>query len=631
MYIVFLTAAIFIVAFSIAFYFGRQTIKKEVVLHAESVLSNTILHIEEVLHMVEVATDNMEWQIHDNIQQPDFMYSITRRLLENNPMIIGSAIAFEPSFYPQKGRLFSPYSYRENDSIRSIQLGTDDYEYHSMDWYQSPKLLNKRYWSEPYSDDSGGQVVIMATFSRPLYDKSGKLFGVFTADISLEWLTKLLNSIKPYPNSYTLIVGRSGTYIAHPKQEYILNETIFTDAANTADSTLYHIGNEMINARSGMDVLRSLDMLFYAFYAPVFDTGWSVAIICPHKDVLAGRDKMQKIILSVVFFGLISLLLFCIYAVKHITRPLTRFSESAVSIAGGNFRTELPLIKSRDEMWKLYQSFDFMQHSLTQYMKELEATTSQKERIESELRIASEIQMSMVPKIFPPFPDRNDVDLYASLTSAKEVGGDLYDFFIQDEKLYFIIGDVSGKGVPASLFMAVTRSLFRTIASHLAHPAEIVTSLNESISETNEASMFITLFIGILDLKTGLLRYCNAGHNPPAILSPEGKASFLEVKSNMVVGVVRGFSYESQEITLPAGSGLFLYTDGLTEAENPEKELYSEKRLLQELNLCKTHSAKKIICHIQQQVKLYAAGAEQSDDLTMLMVFYQSLNQKKTN
>jgi sigma-B regulation protein RsbU (phosphoserine phosphatase) len=577
---------------------------------------------------VEVAVDNMEWLIYDNIQQADFMYSITHRLLENNSMIVGSAIAFEPYFYPQKGRLFSPYSFRKNDSIRSIQLGTEDYEYHSMDWYQTAKLQNTHYWSEPYFDEGGGQM-IMTTYSRPLYDKQGKFFGVFTADISLEWLTKLVNDIKPYPHSYTLITGRSGAYIVHPEKEYILNKNILSIASNTTDSSLYQIGYEMINARSGMANLQNDDRLFYVFYAPVVKAGWSVAVVCPHKDVFAGRDKMQTIIISVLIIGLLLLLLFCIYTIKHITRPLTRFSESAVSIAGGNFRTELPVIKSRDEMWKLYKSFDFMQHSLTQYMKELEATTSQKERIESELRIASEIQMSMVPKIFPPFPERNDVDIYASLTSAKEVGGDLYDFFIQDEKLYFIIGDVSGKGVPASLFMAVTRSLFRTIASHLSNPAEIVTSLNESISETNEANMFVTLFIGILDLKTGLLRYCNAGHNPPVILFPTGEVLLMDVKPNMVVGIVSGYSYHSQEIILSQGQSLFLYTDGLTEAENPAQELFSEKRLLEELKLCTTHSAKQIIGHLKQQVKQFTAGAEQSDDLTMLVICYQSLNQRK--
>ena len=271
----------------------------------------------------------------------------------------------------------------------------------------------------------------------------------------------------------------------------------------------------------------------------------------------------------------------------------------------------------------LHDSFEFMQQSLVDYMDELRSTTANKERIESELRIASSIQMDMVPKIFPPFPDRKEIAMYASINSAKEVGGDLYDFFIDGDRFYFIIGDVSGKGVPASLVMAVTCRLFRTIASYFHSAAEIVTTLNNALAETNEANMFVTFFLGILDLKKGRLQYCNGGHNAPIMISPDGKASYMETNPNIPLGLFDGFAYEESEIDFPAGSSIFLYTDGVTEAENEAKELYSEDRLLKIIeDMRYMDNPETVVDSVLNDVKSHAGDAEQSDDITMLYVKY---------
>ena len=259
-------------------------------------------------------------------------------------------------------------------------------------------------------------------------------------------------------------------------------------------------------------------------------------------------------------------------------------------------------------------------------MDELETAVSQRVRIDSELHIAREIQMGMLPKIFPPFPNRDDIDLYAQLIPAREVGGDLYDFFILDEQLYLVIGDVSGKGVPASLLMAVTRSLFRSTAPRTNDPARIVGTINDSISETNDSNMFVTLFVGILNLKTGLLRYCNAGHNPPVLVCKGTETAFIGVKPHIPVGICPGFDYTEQELHLPSGALLFLYTDGLTEAENSAGELFSEPRLLAALERHGTESARELTLSMRQTVAEYAGETEQSDDLTLLALRFRPLD-----
>lgn len=623
LYITFITALIFITAFIVFFAYSRLLVKQEALRNAESVINSANIRIENVMQSIETAMNNLSWLAEQNLSTPDSMYSATRRMLMSNEIVVGSAVAFEPYFYKNKGIYFSPFSFRENDTIKNTQLGTEDYDYHYMEWYQIPKLLKHSYWSEPYYDD-GGANMIMTTYSRPLFRADSSVYAIFTADVSLGWLTEMVNSIKPYKRSYNLLIGRGGTYIVHPKTERIFNETFFTATMTMTDTITKSLGQKMIDGEHGMVTLQNDDTLSYVFYTPIQSTGWSLAIVCPHDEVFAGSDRLEKAVAIVVAIGLLLLLAFSTRIIKRLTRPLTLFAKSAEGIAGGNFDTELPHIKTRDEMWKLYESFDFMQNSLVRYMDELKTTTSNKERIESELRIASEIQMGMIPKIFPPFPNRKDIDLYAMLKPAKEVGGDLYDFFIDSEKLYFTIGDVSGKGIPASLFMAVTRSLFRSIAVHLHDPVSIVRSMNTSISENNESNMFVTLFVGVLDLKTGILDYCNAGHNPPIIIAPTGEVSYMSVKPNIPVGLFDSFNYSGEQIVFQPYSKLFMYTDGLTEAENPAAELFSEHLLLEYVTTLKETKPFELTTSIVDRVVSHAGTAPQSDDLTILIIEYKS-------
>lgn len=620
LFIFLVSASVFIITFVAYYGSARSEVEEEAAKHAQSTVSNAILKIEDLLNSVEVAIKNTAWIIPKHLDDPDYMYGATQVLLKNNPFIFGSSIAFEPSFYPEKGVMYAPYSYREGDSIRSKQLGTEHYDYHYYDWYQIPKLLKEPYWSEPYYDEGGGEMM-MTTYSYPLYDEKGKMYAVFTADISLDWLSEFVETIKLYPNSYNMMIGRGGTYIVHRRKERILNETIFTATLNMEDrTTLDEIGYGMIEGKTAMHSLMNDSILSYVFYAPIKSTGWSVATVCPYSDVFSGVDEMNKVVLFITIVGLLLLVAFVYYTIKHLTAPLTTFSQAAIQIAEGNFEAALPDIQSEDEMRSLRDSFAFMQKSLVAYIEELKFTTANKERIESELRIASEIQMGMVPKLFPPFPERTDIDLYAMLKSAKEVGGDLYDFFLKDNKLYFIIGDVSGKGIPASLIMAVVCRLFRTEAAHFDEPAAIVSCLNNSLAETNESNMFVTCFLGILDISSGKLRYCNAGHNAPVLLTRRNDVFYMNVKPNLPLGLFADFPYEGEETLLDKKSTLFMYTDGVTEAENVKSELFSEERLLDLLKSSQKKKANELVGLILEEVHAYAGEKEQSDDITMLCI-----------
>ena len=342
-------------------------------------------------------------------------------------------------------------------------------------------------------------------------------------------------------------------------------------------------------------------------------TGDSMTLPLTHQIVKYG---------TIVFIiGLASLFVFCTWAIYRMVKPLQQFAESAISIAEGNLDTPLPDIQSEDELLQLRNTFEHMLHSLKQHMIDLQTTTASKERLQSELTIAHDIQMGMIPTVFP---QRQVLDLYASMTPAKEVGGDLYDFILEGDELFFIIGDVAGKGVPASLYMAVTRTLFRNLAGNYQSAANIVREMNHAIASTNDTYIFVTVFVRVLDMKTHYLTFCNAAHNAPVMISAEGECSLLEVDTNLPIGVEDRYHYEEQQVDFPPGSALLLYTDGLTEAtyfsKDGSRKLFGEHRVLHDVKKNSKASAIEVIDFMKQHVAVFAAGTEQSDDLTMLFV-----------
>lgn len=599
-------------------------------------MANTNGQTNGVLNTVEVVIANIVPEIEESLDTPDAFYSIVERILRLNPVIVGAAIAFEPNFYPDKGVFFSPYAYRQDSiTIVSKQLGTDDYDYHCMDWYQIPKLLGKAYWSDPYYDLGGGDIT-MTTYSQPLFNSHGEMYAVVTADISIDWLTSQLRRIDELNNkniqklrkediqSYSFIIGRNGTYIVHPDKERILNQSYFSYAMETKDTIDDHIGYEMIHGHTGMEDFSDNGISSAIFYTPIERTGWSMAIVIPYKTMYHDAFLLGLIIIVLMVLGLIILYYVCRFTIRRITRPLRLFADSADEIAKGHFQNELPVIKSKDEMRQLRNSFQQMQISLVRQIEETKIINEAKGRMESELQIARNIQMSMLPKTFPPFPDRDDIDIYASLTPAKEVGGDLYDFFIRDEKLFLCVGDVSGKGIPASLVMAVTRSLFRTVSAHESNPAKIVGHINDNIAEDNESNMFTTFWVGVLDLPTGRLRYCNAGHCAPLLIG-SGMGE-LPIIPNLPLGIMQGVKFEAQEAFICYGTTLFLYTDGLTEATNSSNELFDDHRVLAVAQLLYdegNYEPLHVVKTMEQTVKQFVGSAEQSDDLTLMAVQYR--------
>ena len=621
LWVVIFAALVFLLAQGYSALEARRSVKTEAILRATQVLENSTLRLGAILQDVEEEADDLEWLVFRHLDSRDTLMEYTRNTVLAHPMLNGCSISFEPYYFKDE-LYFSAYSGKVGGTVQTEQEGGDDYQYFYLDWYLLPKLLKQPCWTEPYSDweqdDAEDlQTQMQVSYCKPLLDADGNFFGSISLDLSLRWLSEQLASVKPYPHSYSILVSRGGTFIVHPDPERLFYETVFTRGLDEANPQLMALGRSMQSMEAGMRSMKVDGVKSYVFYTPLKSTGWSMGIVCPERDIFGGFNHLRRISLLIALLALLMMFALCVRIIRGAVKPLSALATQAEEIASGRFDDFLPETDRIDEIGTLSRSFSHMQTSLVSYIDELTRTTANKVRMEGELQIARDIQMGMIPRTFPPFPERKDIDLYASMVPAREVGGDLYDFFLQEGKLYFCIGDVSGKGVPASLFMATTRNLFRIAGKQGLPPAEIARQINDTLSEGNEQLMFVTMFLGMLDLGTGDLAFCNCGHNPPVVLTKAGKPAFLPCKPNTSLGILPGYVFEGEHIEGLRGKPLFLYTDGLNEAENLSHEQFGTDRLLAVLGEPYT-DARNAVMRLSEAVAAHVGDAQASDDLTML-------------
>ncbi len=617
-------AIVFIVSISVVAIRSRNAVRDEAIKGANRVLENAVLRTNYILEDVEDLAANLEWLILKDLDNPDAMMVYSHNIVQNNTFLNGCSISFEPYFYPEKGKYFSAYSNNNGRYVYTMQEGSDNYQYFYLNWYMLPKLLMQPCWTEPYTDQEEGDEATMnlemnVSYCRPLIGNDGNFIGVISLDISLKWLSETLSAVKPYPNAYAFLLGRGGSYLVHPDPQKLFYESFFTPGlVDELSPEQKQLGKDMLDWKEGIRRLEVDGDPSFVIFRPILTTGWSLAIVCPESDIFGGFRRFRNTLLLSLILGLILMFLVMYFIIHRQIRPLSRLASHAETMASGNLEVELPHMDRTDEIGVLNRAFRYMQVSLRDYIDKLTTATAKRERIEGELQIARDIQMGMVPRNFPAFPGRTDIDLFASMSPAKEVGGDLYDYFIKEDKLYFCIADVSGKGVPASLFMAVVRNLFRVVASEGEVPEEIARRINDTVSEDNEQLMFITMFIGMADLKTGKLSFCNCGHNPPVLLG--GKPGFMECEPNVPLGIAPGFVFKGQSIKDFRGTPILLYTDGLNEAENSAHEELGNDRLIQSLSENPYKDAQATIDTLLNTVAAHVGDAEQSDDLTLLCI-----------
>lgn len=524
-------------------------------------------------------------------------------------------------------------------------LASDDYDVRQRGWFTRAVAEGKLVWSDPYIGVIAKNLRINCT--RPVYRKSGELVAVIGINVPLKTIQERIISTRLNNQGMAMLVDQ--------KLRVIAREGLATDGDNWADpqkAEYFRIDGEgahqgrleQLLASGEPGIVRSVYRGKESFvaHAPVSTTKWTVLFVLPVEAVFAPVRPAEQALLSqaksvegqiwsrinatmgmlgVLFLVIVgAVILVARKVADRITAPVLELDAGARIIGNGDLDHRLELT-SGDEIQELAETFNRMTRNLKAYIHDLTETTAAKERIESELQVATEIQASLLPRLFPPFPDRPEFEIYAVMDPAKEVGGDFYDFFfIDDKNLCVLIADVADKGVPAALYMMVAKTLLKTEAQRGLEPDEILSRVNNVLADGNENCMFVTVFCALLNTETGELRFANAGHNPPLFSGGERGVHYLKVKAGLVLGPMPGSEYHTERITLQEGEMLFLYTDGVTEAKNPASEMFGEDRLLETVTSGRTGNVQEIIQAVRARVGKFADGAPQSDDITMLAV-----------
>ncbi len=579
--LILLAALLLEVISGIQYYYTHCMLAEELEKRAELELTTKVILTKSNLNLAVNSVNGHLWDVMRNIHQPDSMLDVAECVLRSHKNLLGCGIAFEPNFYPAKGRLYEPYAYWHDGDVVKAQIAGAHHDYTQNASYQKAVHTREWLWTEPYYYEEAKTSMI--TYVQPLKDAKDSIMAVFMLDLSTDWLGDTLNYRQLYPSSYTLLLSEQGKLIAGPRTTEKNEEDIRRIIAVVNDDDTGKLLCSKENTRTYSFQSSNGDEAFVFTAKFKTDPRWQMVVVCYEDEVFGPLREVRVNILLMMLVGF-AIMGFIVY----------RF-----------------FMKERD----------------------LNKTLLKQTRIDSELRIARDIQLKMLPMTYPPFPNRSDLDIYGSLVPAREVGGDMYDFFIRDEKLFFCIGDVSGKGVPAAMLMASTHSMFRAFSSHGNDPAQIMYRINESACQGNNSNMFVTIFIGVLNLQTGQLCYCNAGHDRPIVINSNG-ISMLDAKPHLPVGIFDDMHYETEESVLTPNSMMFLYTDGLTEAMAPlpatdhnaetvRHNLFGIERVMSNLQHHEAQiSAKQLLDSINIAVNNFVGDAEQSDDLTMLAIRY---------
>ena len=517
------------------------------------------------------------------------------------------------------------YSYIKNGKINTVVWREHGFV-KDREWLKVPLKTGRIHWTEPYMsiNPEDNNKILSSTVSIPFKFKNSTSFnGVIGTSGNIDAMRKWLNSYKFEANGTYLLTSAKGLYLIHPDPNIELKKTISELADDIQSKELKYTAEQVKQGKSGFIVMPKSsvykgDVVFV--YMPIPKTKWSSYLVFSSNNFYEPIKHFQLIMLSVTLIGVMLLLLLINWICKYTTNPIVNLSHLAEQYGKGDFSAELPPVTSNDEVGILTQAFYNMKDNLLNLLKIQKENAKKEQKIASELEIATKIQSSVLPVNFPDTPY---FDIYASMTTAKEVGGDFYDFFYIDENHFaFLIADVSGKGIPAALFMMNAKSLLKTnlLSGHSLEFA--ISKTNNELCEMNDAEMFITAFIAILNTETGELEFVNAGHNPP-LLKMNDKFEYLKSDSNFIISAMENFEYKSTKIFLKSENSIFLYTDGVTEAQNTKEEFYGDEQLLNILNE-ENLSPNETILKVKADVDKFCGSAEQFDDITMLNLKYLS-------
>ena len=557
----------------------------------------------------------------------DFLTQAVFDARQTLPQVLAVVVAYEPGMAPK--------SKWHQEVMRLAQYSGNDIkllkgkDYLEKTWYKSTKNLQKGLWQEPFVGDFIKEPI--AIYTAPIYQKDAYgntvFAGVLCVDMSIAFLKETVSSIPVSNSGYVVVLSANNTIIAHPKNEIVFKESLSDLSAGMGAQTVTDFEKTVQSMKKGLFMGTTADGKDAVIYFKAMESnGWTFMIVWPAHEFMESQRSLEKMFAWMSAAGYVVMLLLIFVISTRVSRPLKELAVAANKMGQGDFDVAIPHLSGRDEIAQFGWAFLNMRTSLKEHMEKQKDL----DRIESELDFAKDIQigfLSMDEK------EEGSEDPYHELTPfllpAKEVGGDFYDFFkLDDGRLCVVVGDVSGKGVPAALFMMVSRIVLRTMAQNLKSVVETFERANYELAKRNRANMFVTVWMGIVDLKTGHVEFASAGHNPPVIRHKDGSAEFAKSKAGVVMAAMENSHYKMQTLELAPGDTLFLYTDGVTEATNEHNELFGNDRLLDALTHGGGKGTKEMCRFVKRQIDAFTRKTSQFDDITMLAMEYKGGNDR---
>jgi len=602
-----------VVSNSLARRMAISAAEREAVNETESAVS----HVEDVLHSIEERTLALGEALSVIAPGEQDADRLLRRFVEGNRDLFGGAIAWAPGPRGEHRALYHHWGTDDSGRLESADLASEAYRYWEREWFREPLASRQPLWTEPYRDTGGGGAW-MVTFSVPFGPAGGAPAGVVTADLRLERLDSIVKEIELGRRGFGLLVSRSGHIVATSKGKRVDHDaTVLEQARPEARVWLEPILKKVQAGEPGFARVEREGRPFRLTYLPLQRAGWTLAALYPEDELLAGVSRLRGVQASLGLAGLALLALVVVVLSRRLTRPLSGLAASAATIARGDLDAPLPPVESRDEVGALSRAFHHMRDSLKEYIRNLKETTAAKERLEGELRAARRIQAATLPEPAAGGPGEG-YELGATLVPARAVGGDLFDHFRDGSRVFFLVGDVSGKGIGAALFMARAKTVFETEASREADPGALLARVNRSLCRDNDAGMFVTAAAGVLDVSSGELAFALAGHDPPVLVPAASPPTALSADGGRVLGLMEGSDFPVNRLRLAPGDALVAYTDGVSEAQDTSGGFFGVERIVAAVDPLRQATAPALTEGLLGAVRAFAGEAPQSDDITIL-------------
>lgn len=603
--------------------FSYKYIRDDARANAIGALKSVTEEMNSTIALNEYILNGSSWLISENIDNPKYISKVTHNIMSTNNILEGCMLAFTNvgGLHGFRGKCLCSYRTDDGalvDTVFNIKSFDSSQEF----WFHKVLTTEKPQWGEPFYEEENGRKQFHITYSLPIFNEKGNAVAVFATKMSMKGMTDMLMSLRPYENSYSGMLDTAMIYASFPDSTDVLRFPLTILPQPLSDRLIEEQRRPQEEQEySSMDFMGFDGSRKFAVFGPLMNR-WYVMTVSQYSDVFETLIKIARIIIIISIMMMAMLLIFTRKTVRRFTQPITQFTFKALNVSKGNFDVKFPENMQSTELCRLRYAMTNMLAAVKNYIQELRTSVAANERYESELNIAKDIQRAMLPV---DFPCNEKVDIYATLTPAKEVGGDLYNFKSREDKVYFSVGDVSGKGVPAALLMAITREAFKFVSDLGLEMNQIIGKINNAFCEGNFSNMFITLFAGNCNLKTGKMKFCNAGHNPIVVVPPDGKAYLLRAKPNLAAGLFPDFPYEKEELDLLSGTRLVLYTDGVTEAEAADKSQFGEQRLLEFASSQPADmSSEEFVRKLEDAIHEFVGANPQNDDITIMSVKFKT-------